>query len=311
MIMFCWMTRFRSIGLGAAGLLLLLLLHRGPAEAAEKLFRWNLKPEQTLRVRIQQLVRTEKTGAGKPTNISIDMLMEMTWSVNEVSADGTAKITQSLDRFTVSMNTSQGPPIEYDSEASTSVSGPAQGVAESVAPLIGAKFLVTMNNRGEFLAVNLPAGEGGDKPPPASPSLGLAFSLEGISQILRQSAVVLPAESLDDGSQWTSTHSLESSLGKLAQHNTYTYAGTVDRGGIPREKIEVSSQLELLALPKSEASSRSKIVEQTQSGVLWFDAEAGRFVETELAQSLTLERPYRELRIRIRADTTTKMTITE
>ena len=301
-------TRCRWLGLATATLLLQLFDY-GHVAAADKLLRWKLKPQQTLRVQIEQSVRTRKTGAGKPTSIAIDMRMEMTWSVTQVSPDGTATITQSLDRFAVNMNTGQGPSIEYDSQSGTAVSGPSRGIASSLAPLIGTKLVVMMNNRGEFIEVKRPAGGKPDDPPAAS--LGLAFTPEGISQVLRQSAVVLPADALEHGAHWTSNHTFESPLGKLNQTNSYTYASTEDRGGTAQEKIEVSSELEVLNPPTPDPSSHTAILEQKHAGQLWFDAEAGRFSQTELAQSLTLERPYRDLRIRVQADTTTKMTISD
>ena len=275
-----------------------------PADADETLLRWKLHPDQTLNIRIDQTIKTEATGIPKPRNLSLTLLMEVSWTVVEVSDQGVARIKHTLNRF-ASTRTGDLPTIQFDSADDRRLSGPARSIADSVRPLLGTEFLVTMNDRGEFIDVAMPEGQIAQS---ANAKFAAMLTPKGISEIMRQSAVVLPQQPLDSGGQWTSDAKLTTSLGVLQQQNTYAYAGTVLHDGRPQEKIEVVTDLELMT-PANDSSSKSVLREHKCSGVLWFDAEAGRFAASEVNQSLTLERPYRQLRIRIRTDTDTKMRI--
>lgn len=296
---------------GIAVLACVLLVPIAPARAAEMQLRWRFQEGQSLQVRFDQSVKTESTGSGPASQIEIEMQMHLSWRISEVDAERTATIEQTLDRFTVSMKTAQGTTIQYDSAADSPATGPARGIAGSIKPLIGKKLLVTMTDRGQIEDVELPVDKATGEQTTGVPA-GTLFSSEAISQVLRQSAVVLPEEPVQEGGTWTATQTLDTPLGKMQQQNTYRYAGSVQHEGQSLEKILVATELQLLEPPSADDTARSTSLEvQKCTGVLWFDTQRGRFTETQLEQSLTVSRVYRELRLRVQTETVTRMTIEE
>ena len=123
---------------------------------AQQLLRWKFAPDQSFRVDFEQTTTTETTGAGKPTGIKIRMQMGMVWQIDSVQEDGTAKITQQFDSLKLSMKSGTTEAIEYDSTAEKAPTGAAATIAAGVQPLLGARFKVSMTDRGAIREVTLP-----------------------------------------------------------------------------------------------------------------------------------------------------------
>jgi hypothetical protein len=62
-------------------------------------------------------------------------------------------------------------------------------------------------------------------------------------------------------------------------------------------------------LELADAAKKLTLRDQAGSGVLLFDAEAGRVVRSEATQMLTTERPYREFKIQVVTTSTSVLTI--
>ncbi len=269
---------------------------------AQEAMRWKFTEGETLRVSFLQTANTETVGAGARRTISIVMGMEMTWRIDKVEADGTATMTQSFDRLTMSMKTGDTASVDYDSAAEPT-SAPAREIAAAVGPLIGPKFHLTMNSRGEILEVKLSAAAREAVAANSSEGLKMFFSAEGISRVLRQSVVVMPAQPIMAGAEWQTTSDVHSPLGVLKQISVYTYVGSEDRDSRRLEQIKVDSTLQI---DPQAAPTKTKIKSQSQTGKLWFDRDLGRLVESEIMQKLTTVRPYRDMIIEVRS--TSKLT---
>ncbi len=269
---------------------------------AQEALRWKFSPGETLKVSFLQTANTETVGAGARTTIAIVMGMEMTWRIESVDADGTAKMTQSFDRLTMSMKTGDVASVDYDSAAEPT-SAPAREIAAAVGPLIGAKFHLTMNSRGEILDVQLSAAAQAAVAANTNEGLKSFFSTEGISRVLRQSVVPFPEQPLAAGDTWKSTADVDSPLGKLKQTSVYTYVGRKARDGRMLDQIKVDSSLQVD--PKA-VRAKTTIKSQSQAGEVWFDRELGRLVESQILQKLTTVRPYRDTQIEVRS--TSKLT---
>jgi hypothetical protein len=292
-----------TIGRRLAALAVLLLSHwLVPNAPAQEALRWKFTAGERLQVSFLQSANTETVGAGARTTIAILMGMEMTWRVDDVAADGTATMSQSFDRLTMSMKTGDVAAVDYDS-ATEPTSPPAKEIAAAVGPLIGPTFHLKMSSRGEVLDVKL--SEAAQKAVAANTREGLKafFSAEGISRVLRQSVVVLPEQPLAAGDMWTSTSDVESPLGMLQQVSAYTYVGASERDGRMLQQITVDSKLQVDPMA---ARAKTTIKSQAQTGELWFDQEVGRLVNGHVQQKLTTVRPYRDTQIEVRS--TSKLT---
>jgi len=271
----------------------------------EQLLRWKLKAGETLQVELAQKSEIETTIANKPVKMRLEMGLGLKWVVTETDGQGVAQIEQSFTRLRLKMELPKQDPVEYDSAALTKPTGAAKDVADAVGPLIGAKFQVSMNSRGEITDVKLSEAAAKLLDSPAAARFKETFSKEGLSDLLRQSATVLPEKPVDSGATWSVPATSKSPLGPIKLLHKYTYLGTEERGGRQLEKISAHTTLEL-----EEPKGKPQLKEQKHSGVLYFDAQAGRFVETEISQELTTEAPYRDTVVRAKATSTLQMKVT-
>lgn len=255
-----------------AGILGCTVLLLGTAANAEQLLRWKFKAGETLKVELIQKSEIETTIANKPLKMNDEMVMEMAWQVESVDEQGTARLAQSFTRLRRKIEMQRQDPIEYDSAAKTKPAGPAKEIAAGIDPLIGVKFHVTMNSRGEISEVKL-SDEAAKALEGAAARSKDAFTKERVTEILRQSAVVLPEQPVEKGTEWSIETTSKTQRGSIKLSNKYTYVGTEERAGKMLEKIGVETTLEF-----SEPKGKPEIKEQKHSGLLYFDAAAGRFV---------------------------------
>ena len=267
---------------------------------AQQTLRWKFADGQSFQIRFEQTTTTETSGVGKDTGINMRMQMGMTWDVESVQQGGDAQITQQFDSLKLSMKSGKAEAIEYDSTSNEPPAGAAATIAAGVKPLLGARFNVSMTARGAIRDVTLPAETAAALQEIDTASIKQLFSAEGITTILRQSAVELPEQAVDAGDMWEVASETKTPLGLLKQTQTYKLVGQVDSA----KKITVSAELELV-----DATNKLELLDQSGSGTLLFDSELGRIVRSEATQKLTTERPYREFKIKVVTTSTSVMTI--
>ena len=281
----------------------LLMALCGPAYA-DQLLRWKLAAGESLRYQFTQSTLTETAGAGMPMKIAIDSAMTVTWKIESVDAQDVAAIIQTIDRFSVTMKTDKLDPITYDSTAKAPPIGPVREIAEAVGRIIGATCRMQMTNRGEITSVEpseqLKHAIGSTaNQSAASQAMGSMLTPEGMTQMLRQAAVILPEKPLVDGAKWEVDQETPIASGSILQRSQFTYAGVAEQDGAKRDRLSVETGFTLR--PTTDKSPTPKLKEGRQTGNLWFDSTTGRFVRSELTQQLVTERPYRELTIRVRS----------
>ncbi len=98
---------------------------------------------------------------------------------------------------------------------------------------------------------------------------------------------MLPERAVAVGDQWTGVTRTQSPVGTLVMNNVYTYQGPVERNGRALERIDVEVNVSF-AKGNNALGVNVDITQQENRGVMYFDARQGRFVETMLAQKMTL-----------------------
>lgn len=242
--------------------------------------------------------------------IAMDTAMTVSWKVESVDAENAATIVQAIDRFSIKMTTDKLDPITYDSTAKSAPTGPAREIADGVRNLIGTTCRIQMSNRGEIVSAEpsselKKAMEASSNHSAADQAASL-LKPEGVSRMLRQAAVILPEKPVAEGTSWEANQESAVALGTVQQRSQFTYAGTDERDGKTLDKITVETTFSLG--PNASSASATKLKEGRQSGTLWFDTAAGRFISSELTQRLVTERPYRESTIRVQSTSTLAMT---
>ncbi len=273
----------------AATLLLLTNFAFAQANSAGKLLRWKLNPGEAIRVSFNQDMTMSTNMMGNELKSGADMGMVLRWDVAQVAPNGVLAIRQQIERLTMRMESpGGGGPIRYDSAAGGELTGMNKALASSMEPLIGVQFDQQMTNRGEILDVKLtPDAQAKLAKQPTGAQLKEMFSKEGMKSLLHQAATVLPEKPVKPGDSWKGTTETKSPVGKLVMDMTYTYRGTVMDSGRPLERIDVGMMVRF-AKQANEMGLNVSVKEQKNAGALFFDAELGRFVRTEMRQTMTL-----------------------
>jgi hypothetical protein len=274
-----------------------------PQVQAETL-RWKFTPGQTLRYEFRQSTRSETTGAGKPTVVALEMVMQLVWIVESSDDQGAGTINQTIDKLGMSMQLDELPPIVYDSSSRTPPTGSAKDIADSVRMLVGAACKLKLSARGELASVepSEPLRQAWEKA-----KAGSLFTPEGLTRILRQSSIVLPEQAIEPGAKWNATDETASPWGTLRLTSHYEYGGKEEHAGEMLDKIAAVTDIQLQVHRSDPQGPAVALKESSQTGTLWFDSDGGRFVASDFQQRLVTERPYREMTIRVRTTSTTAM----
>jgi hypothetical protein len=278
---------------GLVGLLagILVCLAAGPA-AAQTTLRYKFKPGDKLRYTIEQKLRTHVNPLGKDVEQDMAEILDVTWQVGSVDAEGKAKITQTIDRVRFTLN-GQGSKVDYDSKVGKMPDDQfAKQVGPPMAALAGAEITVTLDPQGvvsDFKAphVFLKALKGF---PGVGVEMGEFFSEDGLRRMTCQLFPVLPKEETDKGKTWNNRFELKSTMGTLKVNNKYTYEGPAASGDKKLEKIAVVPKftlfIDLSDFPDPKPTNVGRVKKQEAKGSALIDNEAGRLVESSLLQEL-------------------------
>ena len=117
----------------AASIVTALTVSTAHADSAERIFRWKLKPGETLKYRmVQEMEQNMRMGEQKsPTAISTKMTMDMDWKVDSVDDQGLINLDQVIQRMQMKVQSAQGVIMEYDSAAGKEPEGMARMIASA------------------------------------------------------------------------------------------------------------------------------------------------------------------------------------
>lgn len=258
------------------------------AQGAKQL-RWKLRPGEALQVSFSQNMQMTTGMVGNDVKTVANMGMSMRWDVNRLDAAGVYHIGQTIDRVTMAMVVPGGHNLEYDSAQKDEPSGMVKALAASIDPLIGIDFTHKMSTRGEIIDVQLSErSKAKMSSTPSANQLQQIFSKDGLRSLLHQAATVLPQDAIQPGHTWTGSSETKSPVGNMIMDMTYVYRGTEPFNGRPMERIDVDVKVRF-GDDVSALGLKVNIAEQKNSGTMYFDAAAGRFAATELAQKMKLE----------------------
>jgi len=260
------------------------------AHAADAL-AWKFKPGLTNRYRMKQETKVERTGAGGDATLESRMTLDMSWTVREVEADGSAVLEQTFTRMRMKMSTGAGQAAEIDSGSKEDPEGQAAMLAPLLKAVTSHSFTVTMTPRGEITEVNVPeALVEALKNQPGAAQMGELATEEGFEKLVRQAAFVLP-EKLEPGTQWSSkTEASMPGIGTQTAETTYRYEGPKDVEG---KTLEVFVPKVTIKFTGGEIPV--EVARQESKGQILFNREAGRLesshlkLDTEMKMTLGAE----------------------
>ncbi|HEX5470516.1 MAG TPA: DUF6263 family protein, partial [Lacipirellulaceae bacterium] len=192
--------------------------------------------------------------------------------------------------------------VDYDTKSDQPPTGLAAMIAPMYKAMIGADFEITMTARGEVKDVKIPQQVlTALKNSPNASALGDIGSAEGFKKMISQGALVLPQNPPKKGDTWSTKVEMKNpAFGIQTIETTYRYDGTKNIKGTkyaiihPTLKMEFENQPK--AAPKAQPQQppkqqqlQMKIKDQSSSGEVLFNIEAGRLHSTTLTQNVTID----------------------
>lgn len=266
------------------------VLTAGDGARAGTTLKWKFKEGERLNFEIEQKTVTKTHTDAQDTRFSMTQILDMSFTVKERLGDGKAQVAQTFNRLRVKIDGPVGH-VEYDSNAKVpeeskkeqEVPNPSVDYARQAGPvmkiLLGAEFIITMNEQGEVLDAKVPESitkllsEGQDK--------SALNAEEFVKKNLLQTAIKLPKEAVSEGSTWKDT--VEAPLepiGKSMKTRTYTYKGEALKNGTKYELInmDVKSKFE----PNKDTPLKFEFKSSSEKGEFLFDNEHGRLHDSSV-----------------------------
>lgn len=284
------------------------LLNFAPVAYAQTTLRWKFVKGQQFVVHCGQQTEVETSVNNKPRRASLEMQMQLAWQVESVDDAGVATMQQSFTRLQLKTTAPETEPVVYDSAATTKPTGTAREIAAGISPLVGAKFTVQMDGRGNVVGVEIgdETKQALEKLPPDS-QLKPLLSAEGLTNLFRLGGGQLPEKPVQSGDTWPADNETETPLGTLVQQGLFTFVGQVPIGEKQFDKIELKATAKLR--PKADAPVTLQKQEQTKTGTLLFNTDAGHAVVSETKLTSQSVRPFRDNQVQVRLDSTTKIEV--
>lgn len=263
-------------------------------------WKWKLAPGQQYRLQMTQATDSTVAYSSKTVKSSHQIEIDLLWTIGDALTEPAGwKTSQTVARIALRMNDSAGNTLQYNSAVDTKPLGAVKEIAAQVAPLLGAKYELSLDSRGQILSAAQTAGAApaGDQP--------AAFSPETVSQFLKQPLLILPELKPAPGGKWTHSSELDGPLGKLKQTRTYQFEGLEKLAAAEAAKITQTALLEPLGPP----AGKALLKQQDSRGTIWFSPELGRLLQAEQTQTLATERPYRETKITVTLSSTLRTSL--
>ncbi len=262
-----------------ASLCLLSLIWACPsiAPAQTETLRWKLRPGQSYDVEVKMNMLQEMKEMGMET--PIEMIINMRWDITEVNGEEISS-EQSISRMRMKMENPFMGNMEVDTDKGR---GSADEMMGQVFDMIGEKFKLVMNSRGEVLKLEIPeAMQGGDPMNPA----GQMFNADSLKQM--SSMIVFPEGPVAVGDSWNTAENVEMPpMGKMKMGNKLTYKGTESVDGKNLHRIDVDTTIDMEAADNDMGFT----IEVTNAGgksTIYFDNAAGCVVKQNGSQDMDM-----------------------
>jgi hypothetical protein len=256
----------------------------GTAQAVEAP-TWRFEKGLKSRFRMTQSMQMTMTmPGGAQSSSTVTNVIDMSWVVDEVKDDGSAVITQKMDRMRMTVAAPDAEEVQFDSQSQEEPQGFAAMIAPMIRELTKASFVVTMTPLGEIKDVEIP--EEAVKAIAAAPGaqlMGDMATADGLKNMIMRSAFAMPEE-LEPGNEWANTVEMAvPMLGKQIIKTTYRYVGPQEREGVHFEAVEPK-----LELSYEGGSVTVNVTNQESSGEVLFNRDAGRLESTRLVHKMSL-----------------------
>lgn len=247
--------------------------------------RWTFEPGQTLRYTFHQVTDMQITSGGQQVDRLNDLKIDLTWKVEAVAEDGTATISQTVDKVHAEV-TAGDQSILYDS-AENKAEGPGvSSLSDLYGSALGEPYTLKLSANGDVLEVKVPdrvteALKG--SPFQAIADGGSVFSPDGVKRMLAQAMPRLNGEATAVGTTWDT--SLEVPSGPLLMKLSHQYKLTE----VEDAAATITSSIGTSVEARPGAPLKVTLKSQSGEGSYRFGLQPGHLVRTTLKQAFEME----------------------
>lgn len=278
-----------------------------PSARADKTLKWKFKAGDKFTYGMADHSNTLVDFNGVEIDISTSQIVDMAWEVKSTSDDGSAEVGQTLTRFQFTINSPFTGEIAFDSAAKESAEGVDDRFKAMLAPvldgLVNQQIIAKINSRGEVTDVTIPKaftealaagreegeGRGGRGGGMMSMLFGGAMDEEALKRMVMDTVALLPEDAANEDATWKQQVTASMGPAAMITDTEYAYGGTEDRDGHELDKIVRTSKTTIELPEDVEGGAEFEISEQEDGGTVYFDATAGRTVESTRKVKMTIE----------------------
>lgn len=192
------MKRSTFGGRGACLLAVVVLSTAASAPGADTTLRWKFATGQKLGYVLTQKTEMTMDVSGKKLETTLTQTIDMTWEVKGVDKDGSADMTQTIDRARFESTAPGGGNLHLDTADAEDAPGTPEAMSKLFRAMAGSPFTMKVTPRGELRDVKVPAKivEAGKELGPAGAMFGSEESLKnlcGNSLVPFPEAAIAPA----------------------------------------------------------------------------------------------------------------------
>jgi len=254
--------------------------------SAQEVLQWKFQNGETLKFNVEQTMKTNMTMAGNAVKTSMSQIMDMSWNVKNVAADGRAVVAQQIDRVQLKM---QGGPFGegtlFDSNDNRVPSNPmVKAMSDVFRKLIGQSFQVTMNSTGKVENVVVP-DELLKSLTQTGAGVNNMLNEDTLQQMMGQSSVELPASGVTVGQSWETKQNVQLPVGNMAVTSRMTYTGKDSQTGLAKIAMKPMVTVE----PNKDSPIQLKLTRSDGDGLILFDQKTGRIQQSDLTLNLEMQ----------------------
>ncbi|WP_165069597.1 DUF6263 family protein [Paludisphaera rhizosphaerae] len=276
----------------ATALGLAAILATAPAALADAPLRWKFTKGETIRYTLVQKTDTRMKAGDKEAGQTIQQASDVRWTVDDVSPEGVAQMTQANERIKIKMEVAGQPPFEFDSaEPDKAQEGPIAAQLSSMFKAVaGLQYTFKMDPRGRIDSVSIPQKSLDSLKQSFTGPMATLFSEESVKKMITQSILIFPEEAIADGKGWSEESKLPlAQFATVVTDKTYTVVGP-EANAPGRVKIALDAKMKLEDLQNPQL--QVEIKEQKSDGSYAFDKEKGRLdsshVKIKMVQLITV-----------------------
>lgn len=250
---------------------------------------WKFKKGEKLHYVVEQNTSSEGKFGGQEFKSDFKQTLDMAWSVDEVAADGTAHMTQTVTRARLKISQPGGlPGIDYDSASKEAPQGAAAPVATVFKVLVGKNIKLKMSPRGKISEVALPEGMAEELKKTQGAVPGATLTEESFKEMTGASTLEFADHPVKKGDTWQRKTSVANPQagGKQTTEITYTYQGTEKKDGKQIDKIDMTMKTSLA--PGGAGAPQVEIKDQQSEGEVDFDRHSGHVIKTQATVKMTM-----------------------